>query len=393
MTKSPRRETAKSLFATLVGTMDNNALIPIIAFYAISLGADLFMAGLIVGAYSIVHVPANLVFGRGADRIGRKRPHVYGLLWDSISLALYAVAASPIGLLLVRLSHGLGGGFVGPAAVPLVRKRAAPGRPGRSLALYGISIAIAVIVGFAFAGIASARGAYTTLFFGISAALWIGAVVASRISERVERRRAAPPLDRRAFLAFLRSRRPIAGFAALFALYFVLGALVTIAPDFRGTPIELTDTRFAIALTAFALVSVAVHYPSGVLSDRIGPALPSALGLAATPAAGVAALPRAPSYGVFVGLMVLFGLGHGLVFPSSSSFVSRSARSDFLGLASGVYYALLVAGVAVCAPLSGALAVATSGEIALLVSALVALAALVIVLPAYRGSEPLRSKE
>ncbi|MEK6810362.1 MAG: MFS transporter, partial [Candidatus Thermoplasmatota archaeon] len=94
MTKSPRRETAKILFATLVGTMDNNALIPIIAFYAISLGADLFMAGLIVGAYSIVHVPANLVFGRVADRIGRKRPLVYGLLWDSISLALYAVAAS-----------------------------------------------------------------------------------------------------------------------------------------------------------------------------------------------------------------------------------------------------------------------------------------------------------
>ena len=392
MTKSPRRETAKILFATLVGTMDNNALIPIIAFYAISLGADLFMAGLIVGAYSIVHVPANLVFGRVADRVGRKRPLVYGLLWDSISLALYAVAASPIGLLLVRLSHGLGGGFVGPASMALVTERSAPGRTGRALALYGISIAIAVIVGFAFAGIASARGAYTTLFFGISAALWIGAVVASRISERVERGRTASPLDRRAFLSFLRSRRPIAGFAAIFALYFVLGALVTIAPDFRGLPIELTDTRFAIALTAFALVSVAVHYPSGVLSDRIGPALPSAVGLATT-AAAVALLPMAPSYGAFVGLMVLFGVGHGLVFPSSSSLVSRSARSDFLGLASGVYYALLVAGVAIGAPLSGALAVATSGEIALLTTAFVALAALVIVLPAYRGSEPLRSKE
>lgn len=392
MSPPARRETAKILFATLVGTMDNNALIPIIAFYATALGADLFMAGLIVGAYSMVHVPANLVFGRLADRIGRKRPLVYGLLWDGISLTLYAVATSPIGLLLVRFSHGLGGGFVGPASMALVTERSPHGRTGRALALYGISIAIAVIVGFALAGVASARGAYSTLFFVIAGALWFGAVVASRITERIEPGRRAAPLDRRAFLSFVRSRRAIAGYAAIFALYFVLGALVTIAADFRGPPVELTDTRFAIALTAFALVSVAVHYPSGALSDRVGPAIPCVLGLALT-AIAVALLPWSPSYGMFVGLMVVFGLGHGLVFPSSSTFVSKSARSDFLGLATGLYYAVLVAGVAIGAPLSGAVAVATTGATALLLTALVAALALVLVVPAHRAREPLRSTE
>src|SRR3989441_11058462 len=128
MASPGRRETAKVLFATLVGTMDNNALIPVIAFYALGLGADPVMAGLIVGAYSLVHIPANVVFGRLADRIGRKRPPVYGLLWDAVSLALYAVAASPIALLLVRVSHGLGGGFVGPSSMALVSERADPAR-------------------------------------------------------------------------------------------------------------------------------------------------------------------------------------------------------------------------------------------------------------------------
>src|SRR3990170_7706223 len=128
-------ETAKVLYATLVGSMDTNAIIPIISFYSVALGADLLMVGLIVGAYSIADVPANLVFGRVVDRIGRRRPLVYGLLWDAVSVALYAIATTPIGLLVVRFSHGLGGGFVGPASMSLVAGRAPPGRMGRSLAL------------------------------------------------------------------------------------------------------------------------------------------------------------------------------------------------------------------------------------------------------------------
>ncbi|TLZ65263.1 MAG: MFS transporter, partial [Methanobacteriota archaeon] len=256
MAPPSKRETAKVLFATLVGTMDNNALIPVIAFYAHDLGADPLLIGLIVGAYSSVHIPANVVFGRLADRLGRKRPLVFGLLWDAVSLALYAIAFSPLTLLLVRLSHGLGGGFVGPASMALVSDRADPARKGRAFALYGISIAVAVILGFAFAGFASARNALRPMFFGLSFALWAGALVASRIRET----RAAggvPAFDLSAFLRFLRYRGAAGGYAAIFALYFLLGALIVLAPlEFDGPPIGLTASTFAISLLIFAIVSV-----------------------------------------------------------------------------------------------------------------------------------------
>src|SRR3989475_7811635 len=215
-----RTETAKVLFATLVGTMDNNALIPVITFYAIGLGADPFMAGLIVGAYSLIHIPANIVFGRLADRIGRKRPLVFGLLWDAVSLALYAVASSPIALLLVRVSHGLGGGFVGPSSMALVSERADPARKGRAFAYYGISIAIAGILRFAVAGIASARNAYRPMFFALSFALWVGALVASRIREAPAEGR-APALDVPAFLRFLRYRGAVGGDPPVFPPVFL----------------------------------------------------------------------------------------------------------------------------------------------------------------------------
>jgi MFS family permease len=394
MAPPSKRETAKVLFATLVGTMDNNALIPVITFYALALGADPLMAGLIVGAYSFVHIPANIVFGRLADRIGRKRPLVYGLLWDAVSLALYAVASSPVALLLVRLSHGLGGGFVGPASMALVSDRADPARKGRAFALYGISIAVAVILGFAFAGIASARNALRPMFFGLSFALWAGAVVASRIRET----RAAggvPAFDLSAFLRFLRYRGAVGGYTAIFALYFLLGALIVLAPlEFAAPhPIALTASTFAISLLVFAIVSVIVHYPSGILSDRLGPHVPCAAGLIAVSAA-MALLPGATSFGTLLALMAVFGLGHGLIFPSSSALATRHARRDSLGLATGVYYALLVTGVALGAPLAGAIAIGWTAATGFLVCAAVSVIVLALLIPAALAArEGLRSPD
>lgn len=393
MAPPARKETAKVLFATLVGTMDNNALIPIITFYALAVGADPLMAGLIVGGYSLVHIPANLVFGRLADRIGRKRPLVFGLLWDAVSLALYAVAATPLALLLVRFSHGLGGGFVGPASMALVSERADAGRKGRAFALYGISIAVAVILGFAVSGVASARGALRTMFFGLSFALWVGAVVASRIRE-VRASGRTPPLDLSAFFRFLRYRGAVGGYGAIFALYFLLGALIVLAPlGFAAPPVSLTPTTFAIALLVFAFVSVGVHYPSGLLADRLGPHVPCAAGLVAVSAA-MALLPSASSFAVFVALMAVFGLGHGLIFPSSSALATRHARRESLGLATGVYYALLVTGVAVGAPLAGAIATQWNPGTGFVACAAVSVIALVLLVPAaLGGKEKLRSVE
>src|SRR3989304_1807400 len=109
------KDRTKALYAALVGNVDSQALVPVIAAYAYALGADLLMIGLIVGAYSAVHAPANAAFGHLVDRFGRRRTLIVGLLADAASLALYAGAQTPVHLLLARLLHRFGGGRVGPA--------------------------------------------------------------------------------------------------------------------------------------------------------------------------------------------------------------------------------------------------------------------------------------
>ena len=138
---------------------------------------------------------------------------------------------------------------------------------------------------------------------------------------------------------------------------------------------------------------MAVHYPSGVLSDRLGPHVPCAAGLVAVSAA-MALLPSAMSFTVLVALMAVFGLGHGLIFPSSSALATRHARRDSLGLATGVYYALLVSGVAVGAPLAGAMTLASGPASGFLACAAVSVIALFLLVPAALAArEPLRSPE
>src|SRR5207237_905278 len=106
--------------------------------------------------------------GRIADRIGRKLPLQVGLLWDAVSLFLYSIASTPLLLALVRISHGIGSGFVGPSSMALIADTSTPERKGRSMALYGISLALAVVIGFGIAGPVVARLGYSTLFYILS---------------------------------------------------------------------------------------------------------------------------------------------------------------------------------------------------------------------------------
>ncbi len=357
-----RANTAKVLAATLLGSMDTNALVPVIALYARSLGADLLQIGIIVGLYSAVHAPANLLFGRLADRFGRKLPLNLGLAWDAASLLLYAVASTPLQLALVRVSHGIGGGLVGPSSMSLVADSSTPERKGRAMALYGMSIALAVVLGFGVAG-PLARVSYALLFLVLAAGLLIGFLVSLTIREP-PRARKAPRLDLRVLLAHVRRPEPAAGYAAIFSLYFLLGAFVALVPIHLEDSLGYGPLEVGLSFTVFAVLSLLLHYPAGILADRRGPAVPALVGLVAV-AAAMAVIPLARGVPAIAATMALFGVGHGFVFPAASSLVSRDAPPGQVGVITGLFYAVLVAGVAVGAPAMGALGAATTPALAI----------------------------
>ena len=298
----------------MLGTMDSNALVPIIALYAQSVGADLLQIGIIVGLFSAVHAPANLFFGRIADRFGRKLPLEVGLLWDAVSLFLYSLAATPLLLALVRISHGVGSGLVGPSSMALVADNSPSERKGRAMALYGMSLALAVVIGFAIAGPIVARLGYATLFYVLSGGLLLGFVIAASISESPHVGAAGMPWRR--LISYARQPSPAAGFASIFSLYFILGAFVALVPLHLQAELGYGPLAVGLSFTAFAILSLLLHYPAGILADRFGAATPATVGLVAV-ALAMACIPLLRDLPSLLILMALFGVGHGFVFPSA----------------------------------------------------------------------------
>jgi len=85
--------------------------------------------------------------------------------------------------------------------------------------------------------------------------------------------------------------------------------------------------------------------------------------------------------------MALFGVGHGFVFPSASALVSRGADSQQHGLVTGLFYALLVAGLAVGAPILAAVASVSTFGTGIWASAWISLVGLAFLGRAFVSSE------
>lgn len=379
-----RRQTGAVLATTLLGTLDTTALLPVIAVYALSVGADPFQTGVIVGLYSAVHAPANVLFGRIVDRTGRRWPLRFGLLWDAVSISLYALATNPLLLGLVRVSHGVGGGLIGPSTMSLAAESSPPERRGRAMAYYGIVIALAFIVGTAMAVPIELRLGIQSLFYILSGGLVLGFVISLFVREP---RPAVPSPhgDWARALRYARGREPLGGYAAIFSLHFLQGTLVALV-------VVLIELRFGapmrgISLTTFAIASMAAHYFGGTMADRRGSAVPTMLGLVLV-AVAMALLPLVANSAVFLGLMVLYGTGHGFVFPASSALVTRRADPQILGLATGLFYAVLVAGVAVGAPAMGAVWSAGGLGFAITLSAVFVLPGIALAARALRIQAP-----
>jgi MFS family permease len=113
-----------------------------------------------------------------------------------------------------------------------------------------------------------------------------------------------------------------------------------------------TVGQTGMILSIMVIFSILLHYPAGKLSDKIGYIKVMLIGLF------IIAL----SFGVFmisldaplpmIG-MALLGVGHGLIFPSSAGMVKEKTKGSESGVATGAFYALIVAGVAIGGPVSG----------------------------------------
>ncbi|NEW08452.1 MFS transporter [Paenibacillus sp. SYP-B3998] len=105
-----------------VAFFDLHAQYPILSPFALSLGAAPSFIGLIMGVYSITHLPGNLIAGYGVDKYGSKFFIVFSLIVAGIILLFQSNVKDPWHLLYIRSISGFVLAFLSPACLSLLAR-------------------------------------------------------------------------------------------------------------------------------------------------------------------------------------------------------------------------------------------------------------------------------
>ncbi|MDP2919831.1 MAG: MFS transporter [Dehalococcoidia bacterium] len=338
---------------TFFSSLDTTLLLPVMSLYASEIGASVSIAGLVIGLYSITTTPVSVFFGRLIDKVGYKVPLVVGLLGDTIAIFLYSLCANPWQLALVRSWHGISGALIGPATMSAIAALAPVSGRGRSMSWYGMSLAFATLVGFGSSGVIVSRLGYDKLFYLGSGLVAIAFFLG--LSLRGGKKASIVPnvsLQTRVKFSSLLKRKPlVAAYASIFAQYFTFGSIVTLLPlRVRGMGLEAFHT--GIIMATFAVTFIIVQLPSGAISDRFGRLAPTTAGLVLG-MVSLVGLSFAPVFPLMVTAMAFYGIAYGLIFPSVSALVADHTQPGERGTGTGIFHAMLTAGVAIGAPVMG----------------------------------------
>ncbi|MFD0590713.1 MFS transporter [Paenibacillus sp. GCM10027627] len=147
-----------------VAFFDLHAQYPILTPFAISIGAAPSFIGLMMGMYSLTHLPGNLMAGYGVDRFGSRLFIVFSLIGAGVVLLFQAYVENPWQLLLLRSISGFVLAFLSPACLSLLARLTDDRiEQGKLMAGNGLVHTLASVV-------SPAAGAYLVAKIGFSVA-------------------------------------------------------------------------------------------------------------------------------------------------------------------------------------------------------------------------------
>lgn len=171
MTKTSRNPML-ILFTTLfIAMVGFGVIMPILPFYAASLGASALQLGLLFASYSIIQFFFAPIWGSVSDRIGRKPVILLGLLGFGISFILFGFATQLWMLFAARLLGGMLSAAMQPTVMAYVVDTTESETRGSGLAMMGAAMGMGMVFGPVIGGFLGERSPSLPFFFAGTLAL------------------------------------------------------------------------------------------------------------------------------------------------------------------------------------------------------------------------------
>ncbi len=367
--ESIRKRQISLYFAGFFAYASSSIVFPIIAPYAVLLGASEGEAGIIAGGFALITSLTMIPLGMLADRFGRFRVIVLGMLLFILTPFFYANASNFTELLLARFLHGFAMSLFVPASNALAIDLS-PERRGEALGWIATFTMLGYSIGPVMGGIITSSYGYTTTFYFCSMVALIGTIS----------------------LFFLRGMREV-GDSLRFELQLKPESWGALATPFFATfgsavigifaiPLYLpglgVDVRMVgILTTALFLSSAIVRVPSGKLSDSIGRRPVILLGLLLE-ALGILMFLSTDFVLITFGSIVT-GVGMGLANPAGFALLSDLIPPEMRGFAMGASSASLQLGVFVGPAVMGFVAGAYDYSMVFILTSLVTILAATLI--------------
>ena len=323
---------------TMLISIGEGAVLPIVALSARSLGATVGVAALVVALIGIGQLLGDLPAGAIAARIGEKRALILACALDCCAL-LGAFLASSLALLAVAMfATGLAYAMFSLARQSYLTEAIPLPMRARALSTLGGTFRIGLFIGpFVTAAILSFTSMGAAYAFGALMSLATATLTAFLPDVTLEHRRAhaATGEAHRSVTSVLYEHRRVlltlgTGIMIISAARTTRSALVPLWADSQGIDAATTSVIFGIS----AGLDLLLFYPGGAIMDRFGRvyvAAPSLIILGA----GFLLLPLTSSPAAIAAVAALMGLGNGLsagiVMTLGADASPSLGRAQFLG--------------------------------------------------------------
>jgi len=310
---------------------------PILPQYALSFSIPVALVGWAITAFALARLVTDIPAGLLADRFGRKRNMIAGLVLIILSAIGAGRADTYAWLIFARVVGGIGSALYMTAATTWVVQVTAGKARGRYMSLYTGLVLAGTIFGPTIGGYTAARFGLNAPFFAWAALGVAGLIATIPLNEPVDSSQAERSKMRVKDILSVLSNRPFMLVnCAVLALFFLrIGVRSTLVPLYASLNLGLSEERIGILLTAAAVATALITFPSGWLSDRVGRKRPM---MACLFLSGIAVLliPMQESLAGLTGIMAFYGLATGLQ-GSMAAWPADVAPKGKLGTSMGVY--------------------------------------------------------
>ncbi|MGH7477813.1 MAG: MFS transporter, partial [Longimicrobiales bacterium] len=324
MKKRPLFVLFAAVFVDMIGF---GIVLPLLPFYAESLGASPLEVTILFASFSGMQVIAAPLWGRVSDRQGRRPLLVAGLFASAVSYLIFGLATSFWIILLSRVAAGAAGGTISVAQAYIADSTSGDERAagmGHIGAASGLGVMVGPVIGgffaefgygvpgFVAAGLCAANGLLAILFLPES---WPKGRADGTRPE---------PLDLREWLRAF-TRFPL---SLLLGVYFLaissFTAMTAVLALYMERAFDIGAREMGYLFTLAGLVTVVVRGALlGTLVRAFGEPRVVRLGVVLLFAA-MTFTPGMPTAFWAILIMTLHAAGAGTLFPSLASLVSRA---------------------------------------------------------------------